>query len=99
MLVTPELLQEYAGHESLLLQRAKQEPHCYSRFDTVRLCWLSRLEPMACQKALEDFRPCAREQRRKKLAKLDEFADKRRRDLTDQSKVMEKEHKGGDQRG
>lgn len=96
MLVTPELLQDYMGHESLLLQRAKQEPHCYTRFDTVRLCWLSRLEPMACQKALEDFRPCAREQRRKKLAKLDALTVTRRRELTEQSKVLEKERSGGE---
>ena len=88
MPLSPALLQSYKGHEALLRYRAKHPPHCYERFDQARLCWLSILEPVACKKALENYRPCAREMRKAKLAPLDEAEQRRRRELTAAAKAL-----------
>lgn len=95
MEVTPELAASYAGHEGLLRYRAKHPPHCYERFDSVRLCWLSLLEPTACKKALENYRPCAQEMRKRKLSKLEEAEARRRAALTEKSKELEAAAGGG----
>ena len=83
MPLSPALLQSYKGHEALLRYRAKHPPHCYERFDQARLCWLSILEPVACKKALENYRPCAREMRKAKLKVYDDVDAERRRALTE----------------
>ena len=83
MAVTPELQAAYRGHEALLGYRARHPPHCYDRFDQVRLCWLSLVDRAACARALEAYRPCAREMRKAKLKVYDDADAERRRALTE----------------
>jgi hypothetical protein len=88
MEVTPELRASYRGHEALLGYRARHPPHCYERFDQARLCWLSLLEPGACKRALEAYRPCAREMRKAKLAVYEDADAARRRQLNEGAKAL-----------
>jgi hypothetical protein len=69
MAITPELREDYRGHEVLLHQRAKHSPQCYPRFDDWRLCLIRRLkDPNACKLIVRAYRPCAEELKRERDA-------------------------------
>jgi hypothetical protein len=83
MALTPALLADYAGHEVFLRQRARHAPHCFERFDLVRACLIRRItDERACEAVLRDYRPCARELHKAKLAAGLASDDERRRLLS-----------------
>jgi len=80
MPLTPALLADYAGHEVFLRQRARHAPHCFERFDLVRACLIRRIaDERACEAVLRDYRPCARELHKARLAAALAGDDERRR--------------------
>ena len=88
MLVTPELLADYAGHEVFLKERARHSPHCYRNYDALRLCFVQRLDPDTCGRVVEAYRPCGRELQRLKVERLLALEDERRRLLSAKAKVL-----------
>ena len=62
MELTPELLADYTGHESLLRWRALHPPHCYPFVDSLRLCVIHREKnPDECMRYAVAYKPCAAE--------------------------------------
>lgn len=97
MVITPELRDDYRGHEILLHQRARHSPQCYARFDDWRLCLIRRLkDPNACKLIVRAYRPCAEELKRERDAnaalKADAAAaaadDERRRLLNEKAREL-----------
>lgn len=89
MAITPELLDDYKGHEIFLKERAKHPPHCYAAYDSLRLCFIQRLGPETCTKVMESYRPCARELQKRRLAQQMEAEDERRKILAAKARALE----------
>jgi len=79
MYVPPALLEAYRGHEALLARRAAHPPHCRAPYDALRLCWLGAgVDAEGCARAVEAYRPCARELRAARAARLAALEHERR---------------------
>lgn len=88
--VTPALLDDYAGHERLLRERAKLPPHCWLQYDALRLCLVRRVtDAETCARVVEAYRPCARELQRDKARRIMALDDERRKLLAAKARVLE----------
>lgn len=89
MVITEELLADYAGHELFLKERAKHPPHCYSAYDSLRLCLVQRLDPPTCGRVMEAYRPCAAELHKARIARMMAAEEERRKVLAAKARVLE----------
>lgn len=91
MEVTEALLDDYAGHETLLKVRARHESEkCRKLFDGLRLCILKRLGSEQCGVIQDNYAPCAVELKRSRLARFAESDVRRRTALAARSRELEK---------
>lgn len=87
MELTPELLNDYEGHEMLLRVRARFQPHCHPLWDRLRDCIVGKEErEEACAAYARAFKPCSLEGRRQRAVAAEARADERRRALASLAK-------------
>lgn len=90
MELTPELLADYSGHETLLRFRALHSPQCYPAVDNLRLCIVHKEKREdECAKFAMAYKPCAADVAKRRALLRKEREEDRRRALA--ASVREKE--------